>query len=285
MRFGVSTSPQRCAWDWLLEVWRRCDDIELYESGWTFDHFYPLFGDSTDDCFEGWITLTALLQATTRLRGGVLVTGMLYRHPAVLANMASTLDVTSRGRLELGVGAGWNEEECAAYGIDLGSMTDRFDRFEEGMEVLRLLLTQERSDFEGRWYRLDNAMNNPKGPQDPLPICVGGSGLRRTIPAAAKYAHHWNYGSPTMDVEDFRMRHQVFLDALAAEGRDRADVTISTIVRYAGDLDATVREAERFGEAGVDLAIVSIPKADDPSVVESIADALGPLRGAPPIED
>ncbi len=89
------------------------------------------------------------------------------------------------------MGAGWNEEECAAYGLDLGSMTDRFDRFEEGMEVLRLLLTQDRSDFDGRWYRLDNAMNNPKGPQDPLPICIGGSGLQRTIPAAAKYAHHW----------------------------------------------------------------------------------------------
>ena len=277
MRFGVSTSPQRCSWDWLLEVWQRCDDIELYESGWTFDHFYPLFGDSTDDCFEGWIALTALLQATTRLRGGVLVTGMLYRHPAVLANMASTLDVTSRGRLELGVGAGWNEEECAAYGIDLGSMTDRFDRFEEGMEVLRLLLTQDRSDFEGRWYRLDDAMNNPKGPQDPLPICIGGSGLQRTIPAAAKFAHHWNYGSPTMNVDDFHMRNAVYLDALEAEGRDRADVTVSTIIRYAGDLDATLRDVEQFAEAGIDLAIISIPKSDDPSIVEPIARALATL--------
>lgn len=277
MRFGVSTSPQRCSWDWLLEVWQRCDDIELYESGWTFDHFYPLFGDSTDDCFEGWIALTALLQATHRLRGGVLVTGMLYRHPAVLANMASTLDVTSRGRLELGVGAGWNEEECAAYGIDLGSMSDRFDRFEEGVEVLQLLLTQDRSDFEGRWYRLDNALNNPKGPQDPLPICIGGSGLQRTIPAAAKFAHHWNYGSPTMNVDDFTMRHQVFLGALAAEGRDRADVTVSTIVRYAGDLDATTRDVELFAEAGVDLAIISVPKSDDPSIVEPIAEALASL--------
>ena len=277
MRFGVSTSPQRCTWDWLLEVWQRCDDIEVYESGWTFDHFYPLFGDSTEECYEGWITLTALLQATTRIRGGVLVTGMLYRHPAVLANMASTLDTTSRGRLELGVGAGWNEEECTAYGIELGSMADRFDRFEEGVQVLRLLLTEERSDFEGRWYRLENAMNNPKGPQDPLPICIGGAGLERTIPAAAKYAHHWNYGSPTMNVEDFRMRNAVFLGALAAEGRDRADLTVSTIVRYAGDLGAMVREAEQFVEAGVDLAIVSIPKSDDPSIVESIAEALAPL--------
>ena len=277
MRFGVSTSPQRCTWDWLLEVWQRCDDIEVYESGWTFDHFYPLFGDSTDDCFEGWIALTALLQATTRLRGGVLVTGMLYRHPAVLANMASTLDVTSRGRLELGVGAGWNEEECVAYGIELGSMTDRFDRFEEGLEVLRLLLTEDRSDFEGRWYRLENAKNNPTGPQDPLPICIGGSGLERTIPAAAKFAHHWNYGSPTMNVDDFRMRNAVFLDALEAEGRDRADVTVSTIVRYVGDLDATIRDVEQFAEAGIDLAIISIPKSDDPSIVELIAEALNSL--------
>jgi alkanesulfonate monooxygenase SsuD/methylene tetrahydromethanopterin reductase-like flavin-dependent oxidoreductase (luciferase family) len=261
----------------LLEVWQRCDDIEVFESGWTFDHFYPLFGDSTEECYEGWITLTALLQATTRMRGGVLVTGMLYRHPAVLANMASTLDITSRGRLELGVGAGWNEEECTAYGIDLGSMADRFDRFEEGMEVLRLLLTQERSDFDGRFYRLENAMNNPKGPQNPLPICVGGSGLRRTIPAAAKYAHHWNYGSPTMNVDDFQMRNAVFLEALAAEGRDRSEMTVSTIVRYAGDLDAMVREAEAFAEAGIDLGIVSIPKSDDPAVVEAIATALAPL--------
>ena len=277
MRFGVSTSPQRCTWDWLLEVWQRCDDIELFESGWTFDHFYPLFGDSTEACLEGWISLTALLQSTTRLRGGVLVTGMLYRHPAILANMASTLDITSRGRLELGVGAGWNEEECAAYGIDLGSMDDRFDRFEEGLEVLRLLLTQERSDFDGRWYRLRDAMNNPKGPQDPLPICIGGSGLTRTIPAAAKYAQHWNYGSPTMNPDDFRMRHAVFLDALHAERRHRAAVTVSSIVRYTGDLDATVRDVEEFAAAGLDLAIISIPKSDDPSVVESIAEALAPL--------
>lgn len=277
MRFGISTSPQRCSWDWLLEVWQQADQVELFESGWTFDHFYPLFGNSTEDCLEGWISLTALLQATTRLRGGVLVTGMLYRHPAVLANMASTLDITSRGRLELGVGAGWNEEECEAYGFELGTMAERFDRFEEGMEVLRLLLTQDRSTFSGQWYSLNDAMNNPKGPQDPLPICVGGSGLRRTIPTAAKYAHHWNYGSPTMNVDDFTMRHEVFLQALETEQRSRADMTVSTIVRYAGDMDAMVAEAASYAAAGIDLAIVSIPKSADPSVVTSIAAALEPL--------
>ena len=277
MRYAISTSPQRCTWDWLLEVWKRADDIDIYESGWTFDHFYPLFGDSTEECLEGWITLTALLQETSRIRGGVLVTGMLYRHPAVLANMASTLDITSRGRLELGIGAGWNEEESEAYGFDLGTMEERFDRFEEGLEVIKLLLTQERSDFDGDWYTLTDAMNNPKGPQNPLPICIGGAGLQRTIPAVAKYAHHWNYGSQTMSLQDFQMRYKVFLRACDDVGRDPAEITISTILRYSGDISETIQQAQEFHDAGVHLGIVSIPKTEDPSIVEKIAEGLPSL--------
>lgn len=278
MRFALSTAPQRCTWDWLLEVWKRADDIELYESAWTFDHFYPLFGDSTEDCLEGWITLTALLQATRRIRGGVLVTGMVYRHPSLLANMASTLDIISGGRLELGLGAGWNEEECEAYGLSLGTMTERFDRFEEGLEVLRLLLTQDRSNYNGDWYTLNNAMNNPKGPQNPLPICIGGAGLRRTIPAAAKYAHHWNYGSPTRSQTDFRMRHKVFLQACEAIGRNPDEIMISTILRYDGDLKALVQEAEEYAEVGIHMGIVSLPKTESPAVIEDIAEALLAVR-------
>ena len=274
MRYAISTSPQRCTWDWLIEVWRKADEIELFESGWTFDHFYPLFGDSTEDCLEGWISLTALLQETKRIRGGVLVTGMLYRHPAVLANMASTLDITSNGRLELGIGAGWNEEECEAYGIELGSMEERFDRFEEGMEVVTQLLKQDRSTFKGNWYSLQDAMNNPKGPQNPLPICIGGGGLRRTIPAVAKYAHHWNYGTQTMSPEDFKMRHNVFLKACEKEGRDPEDILISTMLRYDGDAQATIQQAREYEEAGVKLGIVSIPKDKSPEIVEEIAEIL-----------
>ena len=274
MRYAISTSPQRCTWDWLVEVWRKADEIELFESGWTFDHFYPLFGDSTEDCLEGWISLTALLQETKRIRGGVLVTGMLYRHPAVLANMASTLDITSNGRLELGIGAGWNEEECEAYGIELGSMEERFDRFEEGMEVVTQLLKQDRSTFKGNWYSLQDAMNNPKGPQNPLPICIGGGGLRRTIPAVAKYAHHWNYGTQTMSLEDFKMRHNVFLKACEKEERDPDDILISTMLRYDGDAQATIQQAREYEEAGVKLGIVSIPKDKSPEIVEEIAEIL-----------
>ena len=125
----------------MLAIWKAADDIDVFESGWTFDHFYPIFSDSTGPCLEGWITLTALAQATKRLRVGVLVTGIHYRHPAVLANMASALDIVSGGRLELGIGAGWNEEESGAYGIELGSIKERFDRFEEACQVLTGLLS------------------------------------------------------------------------------------------------------------------------------------------------
>ncbi len=274
MRFAISTAPQRCTWDWLLEVWKLADDIELYESGWTFDHFYPIFGDSTEDCLEGWITLTALLQETRRIRGGVLVTGMVYRHPTLLANMASTLDVTSGGRLELGIGAGWNEEECEAYGLELGTLAERFDRFDEGLEVIKLLLTQDRSNYNGNWYTLKDAMNNPKGLQDPLPICVGGSGLRRLIPAAAKHAHHWNYGSPIMSPADFQMRHRVFLQACKDVGRNPEEIMISTILRYEGDLAATVQQAEEYAEVGIHMGIVTFPNSEPPAIIEDIAEAL-----------
>ena len=142
MRFAFKTSPQNTTWDDMLAVWRAADDIEVFESGWTFDHFYPIFSDSTGPCLEGWITLTALAQATQRLRVGVLVTGNVYRHPAVLANMAATLDIVSDGRLELGLGAGWNQEECDAYGIELPPLKERFDRFDEALEVIVGLLSE-----------------------------------------------------------------------------------------------------------------------------------------------
>src|SRR6266487_1116967 len=157
MRFAFKTAPQNTTWRDMLAVWQEADDIELFESGWTFDHFYPIFSDSAGPCLEGWVTLTALAQATRRLRLGTLVTGAVYRHPAVLANMAATLDVVSGGRLDLGIGAGWNEEECAAYGIDLGTLTERFDRFDETLEIVDSLLRNEWTDFTGKHFRLARA--------------------------------------------------------------------------------------------------------------------------------
>ena len=213
MRFAFKTSPQNTTWSDMLAVWQAADDIEVFESGWTFDHFYPIFSDSTGPCLEGWITLTALAQATERLRVGVLVTGIHYRHPAVLANMAAALDIVSNGRLELGIGAGWNEEESGAYGIELGSIKERFDRFEEACEVLDGLLTQETTTFDGKFYQLKDARNEPKGPQKPHPpICIGGSGEKRTLRITAKYADHWNFvGGPP---EEFARKRDVLAVAL-----------------------------------------------------------------------
>ena len=150
MRFGFKTSPQNTTWSEMLAVWQAADQIDLFESGWTFDHFEPIFSDRTGPCMEGWITLAALAQATTRLRLGVLVTGNPYRHPSVLANMAATLDVVSNGRLELGIGAGWNQDESDALGIDLPPLKERFDRFDEALEVITRLLSDEVSELRGR---------------------------------------------------------------------------------------------------------------------------------------
>ena len=117
MRFAIKTVPEATTWQDQLDVWRAADQLELWESAWNFDHFYPIFPDHDhlrDPCLEGWTMLAAMAQATSRIRVGCQVTGMVYRHPAVLANMAATFDVFSSGRLDLGLGAGWNEHESMA---------------------------------------------------------------------------------------------------------------------------------------------------------------------------
>jgi F420-dependent oxidoreductase-like protein len=274
MRFAFKTSPQNTVWTDMLAVWREADTIEVFESGWTFDHFYPIFSDPTGPCLEGWLTLTALAQATERLRVGNMVSGIHYRHPAVLANMAVTLDVISSGRLELGIGAGWNEEESGDYGIRLGGPRERSDRFEEACEVLVSLLTKETTDFDGTYYQLRNARCEPKGIQRPHPpICIGGSGEKRTLRTTAKYAQHWNFGAGTP--EEFNRKRDVLHAHCADLGRDPAEITLSTHIRLtdAGP-GAAAAEAAAFAEQGLDLAIVYLPPPHHPSVLEPLAEAL-----------
>src|SRR6201990_1114792 len=194
MRFWFKTSPQNTAWADMLAVWQAADDIDVFESGWTFDHFYPIFSDSSGPVLEVGTRLTALARATKRLRRGPLVTGIHYRHPAVLANMAAALDIISGGRLELGIGAGWDEEGSGADGIELGSIRERFDRFEEACEVLTSLLSNETTNFDGKFYQLKDARNEPKGPQRPHPpICIGGRGRERTLRITPRYAPHLHF--------------------------------------------------------------------------------------------
>jgi F420-dependent oxidoreductase-like protein len=279
VRFGVKLMPQHCTWDELLAIWRAADEVELFESAWTFDHFYPIYGDWEGPCLEAWVTLGALAQATSRIRIGCLVNGVPYRHPAVLANMAAALDVVSGGRLELGLGAGWNEREATAYGIELGSLTERFDRFDEACEVITRLLRDERTDFAGRYFTLTDARCEPKGPQRPHPpICIGGAGERRTLPIAAKYAQHWNFpgGAPA----DFVRKHEVLQACCETIGRDPAEITTSThlLMWPSKTVDDVVAQAEGFAAVGVDLGIVYLEAPVAPTVISDLASALAHLR-------
>jgi F420-dependent oxidoreductase-like protein len=275
VRFAFKTSTQNTTWDDMLAVWRAADQIDVYESGWTFDHFYPIFSDPTGPCLEGWTTLTALAQATTRLRLGTLVTGIHHRHPAVLANMAAALDIISGGRLELGIGAGWNEEESAAYGIEFGSLTERFDRFDEACQVLIGLLSQETTDFDGRFFRLTAARNEPKGPQWPHPpICIGGNGEKRTLRITAKYADHWNFvgGTPA----EFARKRDVLKAHCADVGRNPKDIMLSAHIRLSPERGhrGVIEDAIALGAEGLDLAIVYLPLPYDPAVMEPLAESI-----------
>jgi F420-dependent oxidoreductase-like protein len=281
MRFAIKTSPQDTTFHDMLEVWRAADDIELFESAWTFDHFYPIFSDPTGPCLEGWVTTTALAQATRRLRVGVLVTGNVYRHPAVLANMAVTLDVVSNGRLEFGIGAGWNQEECDAYGIELPPLKERFDRFDEAVEVMVKLFTETEAVFDGRYYQLRSARCEPKPVQQPHPpIVIGGGGERRTLRTVARWADHWNV--PGGGVEVFTAKREVLKGHCATIGRDPAEITTSTHLRLdPANVPAVVDEAAAFAEVGLDLGIVYLPPPHTPAVLEPLAEALSALADRP----
>jgi len=278
MRFGIKTSPQDTTWADMLAVWRAADDIDVFESAWNFDHFYPIFSDSTGPCMEAWVTLTALAQATKRIRVGTMVNGMVYRHPAVLAKMAASLDIVSDGRLDLGLGAGWNEEECAAYGIDLGSIKDRMDRFEEGVEAIVGLLSNETTTLDGRFYQLTDARNEPKGPQRPHPpLCIGGSGEKRTLRIVAKFAQHWNHAMPTVD--DLDRKLDVLRGHCDAVGTNFDDILISGQVRMEDGEEPAAFAARlaELGEHGMQLAIAYLPPPHRPDVLGPLAEAFAPL--------
>jgi F420-dependent oxidoreductase-like protein len=280
MRFAFTAAQSNCAWADLAELWDVADGVDVFSTGWVYDHFYPLRTGPEEPTLEGWSCLAMLLARTRRLRGGVLVTGAPYRHPAVLAKMAATIDIASAGRLELGIGAGWFEAECAAYGIELGSVTERFDRLEEALIVIRSLLTSATTtSFEGRYYRLRDAWFEPKTAQRPHPpIVLGGKGERRLLPLVARFADHWNYSGD--DVTEFARLRGRLAELCAAERRDLGTVAISANVRPSGDdLNRVADEAAAYGAAGAQQIFVLLPRPYDPRLLEALAPVLEPLTG------
>lgn len=284
MRFGLVTGNEHTTWETLRGLWEAADAEPLWQSAWVGDHFQPFLGDPDGPCLEGWVLLTALAAHTRRLRLGVLVSGMPHRHPAVLAKMAATLDIVSGGRLELGLGAAWNDRELGAYGIELGSPRTSLDRFEEGVEVVARLLTDETTTFAGRHYRLTDARAEPKPRQRPRPpITIGGPGERRTVGVVARWADHWDLGfTPPADVP---RKLAVLAERCAAVGRDPAGITVSVVVRTAEgdarrDLHDVVADLRAYEKAGCHLALVEA-LADHPgeaaAEVERLTAACRPL--------
>ena len=274
-RFAVKTAPQRTTWEGMLDVWRTADEIELFESAWNFDHLYPLHGDVSDPCLEAWVTLSALAQATSRLRLGAMVTGMHFRHPAVTASMAASLDIVSGGRLILGLGAGWFEEEAEAFGIDLGTIGDRMTRFEEGIEVIHRLLTQKTTSFDGEYFHLKDAYCEPKPVQSPRPpIAIGGRGEKRTLRVVAEYASIWD--AQRYDPGTWPHLREVLEGHCEQVGRDSSEITSSAHLYVASDFDQgeIAERAAAMFDLGIDLVILGLRPPHEAKTVERLAEAL-----------
>ena len=275
MRFGLKTAPMNTSWEAMLAVWKAADQLEVFDSAWNFDHFEPIFSDRSGPCLEGWSMLAAMATATSRIRLGCQVSGMPYRHPSVLANVAATIDVISGGRLIIGLGAGWNQDESDALGIRLPPLKERMDQFEEGVQVVIALLSQPRANFAGQHFTLTDAWCEPKPIQRPHPpIAIGGNGERRTLRVVARYAQHWN--STLGDVDEWRRKGEV-LDAHCADaGRDPRDIERSVNVRLGAGQDPRELQPaiERWRDAGVDTCIVNLQPPHNPAAVESLAAAV-----------
>jgi F420-dependent oxidoreductase-like protein len=192
IRFGIQTPPEVADPEDLMKLWQEAESWG-YDSAWTFDHFIPISGNTKGPCLDGWMLLGALATKTSKMRIGCLVTGNTYRNPAILAKMATTVDLLSNGRLELGIGAGWFEFEHTAYGVPFYTPKERTRRLEETVQIIRALWTEKETTFKGKYYQIDRAPFEPKPVQKPYPpILIGGVGKKWTLPIIAKYANAWN---------------------------------------------------------------------------------------------
>jgi len=274
-RHAIKTPPHHGSWSQFLDVWREADAIELFESAWNWDHFYPLAEPYDGPNLEGWTMLGALAQATSRIRIGSMVNGMHHRHPAVTANMAATLDHISGGRFELGIGAGWNFMESDAYGIELGELRQRSDRLEEGLGVIVSLLTEKETNHQGAFYSLTNAWCEPKPVQSRIPIVVGGKGRVRTLRTAALYADQWDMTFPASP-DEWKDLNAVLDRHCEKVGRDPAEITRSIHLGFDEDIDLgrAADEADEFFAAGVDVIVWSMRGALETSRLAPLAEAL-----------
>jgi F420-dependent oxidoreductase-like protein len=217
MRFGIFTSMGNQTWAGVLELWRHVE-ATAWDVACVTDHFMPNTREREGTTLEAWSTLTALSVLVPRIQVGTIVLGNTYRHPAVLAKMAAQVDIISEGRLLLGLGAGWQENEHEAYGIPFYTMRERLERLDEACQVLKSLWTRPRSTFKGRYYQLSDAPLQPKPVQTPHPeLMIGGGGEQVTLRTVARHADHWNvWGGPKV----LGHKGRILDEHCAAVGRD-----------------------------------------------------------------
>jgi F420-dependent oxidoreductase-like protein len=278
-RFGVQTHPQHVAYADIVRVWEDADELGL-DTAFVFDHFVPIRSDPSGPCLEGWTLVSALAAKTKRVRPGVLVTGNTYRHPAVLAKMAATVDQVSGGRLILGMGAGWFELEHTAYGIPFHTAGGRARRLVEAVEVVKRLFTQDQTSFAGKYYQLKDAPFLPKGVQRPYPpILIGGMGPKVVQPLAARHADIWHFFAPE-DVDETRRTIARFDDLVRQAGREPAAVEKAISLRP-DELTGKEAKAVRariaaLAEAGVGHFILSLSPPFDRDLLRRFAKEIVP---------
>ena len=215
MRFSFWPTPSQRFED-VLALARHVERTG-WDGIWYADHFMPNAKDTSTPWPEAWITLSALGALVPRLQIGTLVAGNTYRHPAVLAKMAATLDHITNGRVVLGLGSGWQENEHRQYGLPFYTVGERLARLDEACTIIKSLFRESKTTFAGRFYQLDDASLEPKPVQDPLPLLIGGGGEQVTLRITARHADAWNvWGDPTV------LAHKMAIldDHCRALGRD-----------------------------------------------------------------
>jgi F420-dependent oxidoreductase-like protein len=280
LRFGIHSGQQHATFDEYLALWRSAEDLGLDWAS-VFDHFLPIQSDETGPCFEGLTLLAAMAAHTTRLRCGIIVLGVTYRHPAVLANMATTIDHISGGRLELGLGAAWYELEHQQYGIPFPRIGERMDMLDDTCRIVRALWTDARATVKGKVFSVQDALCEPKPIQDPLPLWIGGSGEQRTLRIVAEHANGWNtfFG----DVAEYRHKLDVLARHCDAVGRDPAEIrkqiVIRAVLRNRRESEQLAQALHPYLELGVqDFLLLARPPADTETIERFAREVAPALR-------
>ena len=278
-----------------------------FDSFWVMDHFHQLqmVGMPSEPMLEGWTTISSLIGVTNKIKLGTLVSGIIYRHPSILAKIGATLDVLSNGRLFMGIGAGWNEEEALAYGIasTFPSVRERLDRLEEAIQIIRKMWTDEpTATFVGKYYQIKNAYCNPKPIQRPSPpILVGGEGEKRTLEIVAKYADACNLFGSSESVKrklDVLKEHckkvgrdydlilktklgGILIEKSQEEAKEKAkqifkgmpEQQIKEYLIY-GTVETVQTQVEKLEEVGIQYFIVYLDPSDQYNQLETFSDSI-----------